>query len=685
MFVHSQTPPLSPGRVQVNRIFPTPESVRPHRSFSRWDFLVIPGLIALFMLVELGLKGVAVPFGPNTPNLTVSLDPANLPYYGLRTLLRMAAALLFSFGFTLIYATIAARVRGAERIMIPILDFLQSLPILGFLTATTAMFLGLFRGSLLGLEAAAVFAIFTSQVWNMTFSFYASLTTQPKELQDAALMLRLSPWQRFWKLDVPYAMPGLVWNTMMSVSGGWFFVVASEVISVVGRDHPQFLPGVGSYVALAIQQADVRAMVYAGITVLVLVLLYDQLFFRPLVAWSEKFKIELSQGQDIPHSWVLTALQRARFAGRIARLPVPLWEWLWLKTALKNRPIRVREPRPLSTRKRLLGWSSTVLIAGVALASLGYLWVFLFGPGLGFAHGRLLQPNLNLNPDFSPSMAQSFEHLGAHPSPENAVWLSEVCRISSNGRSINPELDKLLEEYRLEPTEWAPRCTGPLAPPGKVSLPEVLQVLKLGGFTALRVTLLVLIAMLIWVPMGVWIGLRPRVASWVQPLAQFGAAFPANLLFPIFVILINHFRLNPEVWTAPLMVLGTQWYILFNVVAGAVALPSDLKEAARVSGLRGWNWWRRLALPAIFPAFVTGGITATGGSWNASIVAEVVSWGSITLTATGLGAYIAHWSTGEFNPHVGLGMLIMGLMVLAYNRLVWRSLYRMAEERYKLA
>lgn len=669
----------------MNRIFPTPEAVRPHRPFSRWDLLVIPGLIALFVLVELGLKGAAAPFGPNTPNLTVSLNPANLPYYGLRTLLRMAVALVFSFGFTLVYATIAARVRGAERVMIPVLDFLQSLPILGFLTATTAMFLGIFRGSLLGLEAAAVFAIFTSQVWNMTFSFYASLTTQPKELQEAALMLRLSPWQRFWKLDVPYAMPGLVWNTMMSVSGGWFFVVASEVISVVGRDHPQFLPGVGSYVALAIQQADVRAMVYAGLTVLVLVLLYDQLFFRPLVAWSEKFKIELSQGQDTPHSWVLTALQRARFAGRIAQLPVPLWEWLWRATALKNRPVRVKEARSITPQQRLLGWGSTALIAVVALSSLAYLWTFLFGPGWGFAHGRLLQPNPNLNPEFSASMAKRFEDLGVRRSSENAVWLSEVCRISNNGQTISPELAKLLAEYRLEPTGWLERCAKPLAPAGKVSLLEVLHVFKLGLFTALRVTLFVLLAMLLWVPIGVWIGLRPKLAGWVQPLAQFGAAFPANLLFPIFVILIIHFHLNPEFWTAPLMVLGTQWYILFNVVAGATALPSDLKEAAKVTGLKGWSWWRRLALPAIFPAFVTGGITATGGSWNASIVAEVVSWGDVTLTATGLGAYIAHWSTGEFNPHVGLGMVVMGLMVLAYNRLVWRSLYRLAEERYKLA
>lgn len=646
---------------------------------------MIPGVIALFVLLEVGLKGASQPYGPSTPDLSVSLNPANLPYYGLRTLLRMAVALLFSFSFTLIYATGAARVRGAERVMIPILDFLQSLPILGFLTATTATFLGLFRGSLLGLEATAVFAIFTSQVWNMTFSFYASLTTQPKELQEAALMLRLSPWQRFWKLDVPHAVPGLIWNTMMSVAGGWFFVVASEVISVVGRDKSQFLPGVGSYVALAIQQADVRAMVYAGLTVLLLVLLYDQLFFRPLVAWSEKFKLELSEGQDTPQSWVLSALQRARFAGRVARLPLPLWEWLWLKTALGSRPGRVREASSQAKQQRWLDWVGDTLIAVVMVASLGYLLTFLFGPGLGLASGKVLRPNPNLNSGFSVDLARRFGALGVQPSPENAVWLSEICRISGNGQAVSADLARALTENKIEFAGGLSRaCSVPLAPAGKVSLPEISHVFKLGFFTALRVSLFVVIAMLVWVPLGVWIGLRPKVAELAQPLAQFGAAFPANLLFPLFVVLIAHFHLNPEFWTAPLMVLGTQWYILFNVVAGAMALPSDLKEAAQVSGLKGWNWWRRLALPGIFPAFVTGGITATGGSWNASIVAEVVSWGSITLTATGLGAYIAHWSTGEFNPHVGLGVLVMGLLVLTYNRLIWRPLYRLAEERYKL-
>lgn len=670
----------------MKRVFPSPEVLRPRAPFSRWDLVVIPGVLVLLALLTLALQGATEPFGPASPNLTVSLDPAHLPYYGLRTLLRMLAALLLSLLFTFTYGTLAAKVPRTERVLIPLLDFLQSLPILGFLTSTTAIFLGLFRGNLFGLEAASIFAIFTSQVWNMTFSFYASLRTVPRELQEAAAMLRLSPWQRFWKLEVPFGLPNLVWNAMMSVSGGWFFVVASEVISVVGRDQDQYLPGVGAYIALAIQQADAQAMLWAGLTLFLLVLLYDQLLFRPVVAWAEKFKFEQSESSDTAQSWVLTLLQRAHLSQRIAQLPRPLWEWLWLKSARGHRPGVALEPPPrLRLRTRLADLGFNLLIALGSLALVGGLLGYLLGPGLGFRDGQMLRPNPNLNTQLSPKIAQRFAALGIAPGADGSVWLSQLCAVSRGGQALSSGLKALLDT----PGVWAPAnlaaaCQAPLAPAGKVAWPEVLEVLKLGFFTALRVTFFVLLVTLIWLPIGVYVGLRPRLTQWVQPLAQFGAAFPANLLFPLFVVAIAHFRLNPEIWVSPLMVLGGQWYILFNAIAGSAAIPNDLKEAARVYGLRGWGLWRRLILPAIFPAFVTGGITATGGSWNASIVAEVVQWGDTTLVATGLGAYIAHWSTGEFNPHVGLGMLVMGLWVLAYNRLIWRRLYRLAEERYRL-
>jgi len=670
----------------VRRVFPTPEALRPRAPFSRWDLLVIPGVLVLLLLLTQALHGATEPFGPTSPDLTVSLDPSHLPYYGLRTLLRMLAALLLSLLFTFAYATIAAKVPRTERVLIPILDFLQSLPILGFLTATTAIFLGLFRGSLFGLEAASIFAIFTSQLWNMTFSFYASLRTVPKELQEAAAMLRLSPWQRFWKLEVPFALPNLVWNAMMSVSGGWFFVVASEVISVAGRDQDQYLPGVGAYIALAIRQADTQAMLYAGVTLFLLVLLYDQLFFRPIVAWAEKFKFEQSESTKTAQSWVLTLLKRARLTQRMARLPQPLWEWLWLKSARRDRPGTALEPPPKPrARTRLSALAFNLGVAAGSLALVGVLLGYLLGSGLGFQGGRLLQPNPNLNPDLSPVVAKRFAAMGIRPGADQTIWLSQLCTATQGGTRLGSDLKALLGQAGVRaPASLERACQQPLAPAGKVSWPEVPEVLKYGLFTALRVTFFVLLVALVWLPVGVYIGLRPRLTQWAQPLAQFGAAFPANLLFPLFVVAIAHLKLNPEIWVSPLMVLGGQWYILFNVIAGTVAIPNDLKEVARMYGLRGRDHWRRLILPAIFPAFVTGGITASGGSWNASIVAEVVHWGNTTLVATGLGAYIARWSTGQFNPHLGLGMLVMGLLVLAYNRLIWRRLYLLAEERYRL-
>ncbi len=666
-------------------IFPSREVVQPHRFFSRWDLIVIPLMLVGLYLFTLAFRGASIPFTAQTSDLTVSLDPINLPYYGLRSLFRMFLAVLCSLFFTLTYATLAAKSRRAEKILIPVLDFLQSLPILGFLTVTTVIFLGVFRGSLLGLEAASIFAIFTSQAWNMAFSFYHSLITVPKELNEAARVLRLSPWQKFWQLEVPFATPSLVWNMMMSVSGGWFFVVASEVISVVGRTHSQALPGIGSYIGLAIQEANIWAMVYAAITLLVLILIYDQLIFRPIVAWAEKFKFEQSVSEVSAESWMLTLLQRARFVQRTVALPTAMLDRLSLTTSLRDRPGKPLDATVVGKRNVVLDVIWNGLLVMISLALLFVLARFLFGSNLGIAGGRILAPNENLNTMRDTQITAQFQATGVAVGADHTVYLSSVCAASSDGTRVSPAL---LHAFRAKgvtmPTNLATACTAKMVPAGDVALPEIGDVLLLGVFTTLRVVVLIILATLFWTPIGVWIGLRPRVAQAVQPLAQFAAAFPSNLLFPIAVVLIAHFALNANIWTSPLMILGTQWYILFNVISGTISIPNDLKEAARVTGMRGWTWWRTLIIPSIFPAFVTGGITASGGSWNASIVAEVVSWGSTTLIATGLGAYIAQWSTGEFNPHVALGMMAMGLFVLTFNRLVWRRLYQLAEERFRL-
>ena len=555
-----------------------------------WDLALLPPAFVVVALLAWAGMQMHVPYDIGAP-IPLSLDPVQLPSYLLRSALRMLLALVLSLAFTLLYAPLAAKVPPLGRVMIPLLDVLQSIPILGFLSITVTGFIALFPGNLLGVECAAIFAVFTSQAWNMAFSLYASLRTVPGDLREAASMFHLSAWRRFWRLELPFAAPSLIWNMMMSVSGGWFFVVASEAISV--SDQTIMLPGIGSYIALAIQQRDMTAIGWAILAVFVAILIYDQLFFRPLVAWAEKFKFEQQPGDEVPDSWLLTLMQRARLPRAVAGLFAALWAWL----ADRLRRPRSRSQRPPRPWPALPSWSRALWNTALALGALAAAAALA-----GFVHAE-------------------------------------------------------------------------------IGIAEVGWVLLDGCATALRVIVLILIASLIWVPIGVWIGMRPKLTQRVQPVAQFLAAFPANLLFPVVVVLIVHFDLNVDIWTSPLMVLGTQWYILFNVVAGASSLPAELRDAAGNLGLRGLLRWRRFILPGIFPAYLTGAITASGGSWNASIVAEVVSWGHTTLVATGLGAYIARATAAGDFPRVALGISVMCLFVMVFNRFVWRRLYDLAAER----
>jgi NitT/TauT family transport system permease protein len=525
----------------------------------------------------------------------VTLDPANLPEYALRTTIRMFAAVLASLIFTFVFATLAAKSRRAELVIIPALDILQSVPVLGFLTFTVVFFMGLFPGSELGAECAAIFAVFTAQAWNMAFSFYQSLRTIPADLDEVSRHFRLSPWLRFLRLEVPFAAPGLIWNTMMSMSGAWFFVVASEAITV--GDTTVKLPGIGSWIALAIDQKDITAVVEAVATMAVVILAYDQLIFRPIVAWADKFKFEQTAAQNRPQSWLYDLIRRARLFNRISAGAGHA------TTQLARLP-SIRVPA----------------IVGLAFAR----W-----PKLGKAG--------------------------------DVVWLAVVLAATAYA------LWEIVDYVR-----------------GALGMDDVLKAFGYGLLTLARVVILVAVASLIWVPIGVWIGLRPWAAEKVQPIAQFLAAFPANVLFPIAVVGIVTFRLNPNIWLSPLMVLGTQWYILFNVVAGASAFPTDLREASTMYRMRSWQWWRDVILPGIFPYYVTGALTATGGSWNASIVAEVASWGDTKLEAAGLGAYIAKATDAGDYPRVVLGIAVMSVLVVTFNRMLWRPLYRLGERRFRL-
>ncbi len=571
-----------------------PDYTRPEIRPNSWDALLLPLVFALLVLLAYGGAQMTTPYNIGTP-IPLSLDPSNLPYYLLRSALRMAAALACSMLFTLVYATLAAKVEALEKVLIPILDILQSIPILGFLSITVTGFIALFPGNLLGVECAAIFAIFTSQAWNMTFSLYSSLKTVPNDLIEAANMFHLSPWQRFWRLELPWAVPGLVWNMMMSVSGGWFFVVASEAISVSGQTI--MLPGVGSYIALAIAHRDMAAIGWAILAVLGGILVYDQLMFRPLVAWADKFKFDSLPGEQIPESWLLTLIQRARMFQAMVTLPGMLWDRTSGLLRPRDKSAFYRQPGPLLTLPAWLDKVWNVVLIGAAAAALVKVGFFVHD---------------------------------------------------------------------------------------EVGLAEVGRVFMFGVATTIRVVVLIALASLIWVPVGVWIGTRPRIAQNLQAVAQFLAAFPANLMFPVVVMVIVRYHLNVNIWTSPLMILGTQWYILFNVIAGASALPQDMKDAAGNMGLSGWLKWKRFILPAIFPSYLTGAITASGGSWNASIVSELVSWGNVKLQAVGLGAYIANATQAGDFPRIALGIAVMCLFVMALNRFVWRRLYMIAAERLRL-
>ena len=565
---------------------------------NHWDLVALIFVLAIISFFAWSARQMATPYelGQQT---VITLDPHYLPFYAARTVVRMLVALCVSLLFTFTFATLAAKNRRAERLIIPFIDIMQSVPILGFMSVTVTGFIALFPGSLLGPECAAIFVIFTSQAWNMALGFYQTVRSVPNELQEAARMLQLSAWQRFWRIDVPYSLPGLLWNTMASMSAGWFFVVASEAITVANQQI--LLPGIGSYIATAIRAADLKAITYAIIAMLVVILIYDQLLFRPLVAWSEKFKPDreaVGANDPVAESWVVDLLRRTRMMRNLGVKIANLINWaINFKLPLFSTNT-VRKPKQqLERDERLLDWFWGAMIVGLSISAFAFL----------------------------------------------AYYVVQ-----------------------------------------NISVYEIAQVFLLGIITAFRVLIMILLCSLFWVPVGVWIGLRPRMVYLVQPFAQILAAFPANLLYPFIVVVIVRYHLNANIWLTPLMILGSQWYILFNVIAGASTIPKDLIQAVDNLGVVGRVRWTRLLLPGIFPYYVTGAITAAGGAWNASIVAEVATWGNETVIAKGLGSYITQYTNQGNFPHIALGIGIMCLLVLLFNRILWRPLYVFATSRFLL-
>jgi len=585
-----------------------PQSVR-HKEYGKishlnrtWSADVASLLLVLgvFILVAEGISHMHAPLAsmrlePVTTNLS------ELPYYTLRSVLRMFLALSVSLFFTLCYATLAAKSKLLERFLIPILDVIQSVPILGYISFTVTAFVALFPGSMLGVECAAIFAIFTSQVPNLAFSLYYSLKSVPQELLDAGKILQLNGWQRYWKIELPYAVPGLVWNIVMSMAGGWFFVVASEAITV-GNEH-FMLPGIGSYIAIAIHAKNTTAIIQAVMAMTLAIVATDQLFFRPLIVWADKFRTETTARQNAPHSWLYMVLVRSTLINVLMQaLCVVFKKALWLRLfpfvmQMQNKVIKEEIPQ-----RKLLSY----VVGQWCLRGLEILIALTCG------------------------------------------WL-------------------LFREFNII-----------------VGLHEVWHVMKLGAITCLRVLLLLALASIVWIPLGIIIGLRPRLVAIFQPIAQFMASFPANLLFPVVVIAITRYHLNPDIWLSVLMIMGTQWYIAFNVIAAAANFPNDLTEICQDMHVRGWIWWKKVMIPGVLPYYCTGVITAAGGAWNASIVAEIVSWGDITLITPGLGSYIAQGTLSGNMPHIILGVVMMSLWVVMLGRFLWQPLQHYFSEKYTL-
>jgi NitT/TauT family transport system permease protein len=559
---------------------------RPHRPVGLGDlvvFLVVAVLI--YAGVRLAFRAPAYVQGPE-----ISLSPAALPWYAFLSTLRMLAAYVLSLAFSLFYGYKAARSRYAEIFFLPLLDVLQSVPILSFLPVAV-LALTAFLPERLGVELAAIFLIFTSQAWNLTFAWYQSLITIPQELREAGAIFRLRSYLRLRFLELPFAAIQLIWNSMMSWAGGWFFLMASEMFTVGARDYR--LPGLGSYLQKAAYLGDTRALAWGLVTLIFLIVLLDQLVWRPLLAWAERFKLEMVESEGKTSSWFY----------KVLRVSV-LWSSLWQRVL-----------GPLD--QRLLAWS-------------------LRKKALGETEGK------------RRSRLQFYVLTGilGGALALGAAWAARFL-------------------LSLPASQWIPIFEG-------------------AGATMLRVFLALLLSALWTIPVGVLVGLNPRAASWIQPVVQIAASIPATALFPVLVIGLVHLPGGLNLAAVLLMLTGSQWYILFNAIAGARAIPQDLKYTARLMGLSRWQRWKILYFPALFPYLVTGAITASGGAWNASIVAEYVTFGGQTLYTVGLGAIIAQATERGYYPLLFAATLTMITLVVAINRLLWRRLYRVAEERFKL-
>jgi len=587
----------SPAPLPQNQTPLPPAGVRPAGSRWTYAFLIDIGVFVSVFAVVYGVYSIGHSWlGPVKAEAEISQDPRSLPLYALYSVVRILVAYALSLVFALVYGYVAAKSRRAEMVLIPLLDILQSIPVLSFLPGVMLAMVALFPSRQLGVELGSIILIFTGQVWNIAFSFYSSLKTVPRDLREAAIIYRFSRWQRFTELDLPFSTIGLVWNSMMSVAGGWFFLMACEMFVLGDKDFR--LPGLGSYLQTAAGQGNTRAMLWGLAAMVAVIVLMDQLIWRPVITWADKFKFEQVESADGTQNSILNFIRKESFLIRFyRRILHPIVEWVTMEFASgAKRAAQTIRANPVTKPRPWFGW----ILAGLSLVAVLY--------GIYRAAGELI----------------------------------------------------------------------------RLPLPEYAELLRFAGLTLLRVNLALIIGALWTVPVGVAIGFSPRFSRLMQPLVQLAASIPATALFPVVLLFLIRLRGGVEIAAMALMLLGTQWYILFNVIAGAMAIPTDLKEVSNIFRFSSLDRWRYLILPGIFPYLVTGMVTASGGAWNASIVAEYFHFQGKVVQAPGLGSAISRASdAGRFDVLLA-STLIMAVIVVSINRLVWRRMYRLASTRFKL-
>lgn len=554
-----------------------------------WAFLLV---IAMFILCAKSFSSMDVNLSPEH-YAPISLDVIHLPKYILLTTTRLLIGIIISIIFSIIYATIAAKNATLEKMLVPLLDVFQSVPVLGYISFTVTGFISLFPGSVIGVECAVIFAIFTAQVWNITISIYQSLKSLPKELEEVCVSFNLNKVQKFFRVELPYAIPGIIWNMIVSMSAAWFFIVASEVIAVGSKEF--YLPGIGAYISSAIIHEDLKAIFYAIGSMFVSIIIYDQLLMRPLTQWSTKFRYETSNSAPPATSFIYILFRNSITISKISKIFVKFYKKIINSPFFDNKEVITKEYSPSSQKIK-----DYALFGSVICITIYYLY---------------------------------------------DAW---------------PYLSK------------------------NIDLKQIWECFYLTSVTLLRIILMVILAILIWVPLGVMIGLYSKKPERALLVSQMLSAFPTNLLYPIFVILIHNYFLDPNIWLSFLLIFGSQWYVAFNVISGSSSIPNEFREVYKCLDIRGFMLWKKIILPAIFPKFLNGAFAAWGGAWNATIVAELVNWGHIEYKAYGIGSFIAESSLADNLIHVAMGIAVMTLFIILFNKFFWQPLFNLAERKYRL-